>query len=135
MPSKCLDLIVANSVVQYLSGEELENFLATCRHKLADTGRLVLADIIPRNVGPLTDAIQLLRFALPNRFFLPAFVGLGRAFFSNYRQTRSKLGLLQFDEQEMLQTLSRAGFNATRHPKNMGHNSVRMTFVATPAGT
>jgi SAM-dependent methyltransferase len=127
-----VDLIVANSVVQYLSPANLERLLSLARAKLGPSGRLVLADIIPRDVGVLTDAVQLLRFAWANGFLLPAAAGLVRSFFSSYRKVRARLGLLRFDEAEMLDLLRRSGFSAYRHRPNMGHNAKRMTFVAAP---
>lgn len=132
-----IDLIVANSVVQYMSTDELERFLEAARLKLAPRGQLVLADIIPPNVGPVTDASALLKFALANGFLVPAVLGLMKLFFSSYRHTRARFGLLQFDEKQIVAVLGQAGFRATRHHANFGHNPARMTFLASPimAGT
>jgi SAM-dependent methyltransferase len=127
-----IDLIVINSVAQYLSPAELERLLAMSRAKLVPSGRLVLADVIPRNVGVLTDATQLFRFAWANGFFIPAAIGLARSFFSSYRRVRAALGLLRLDEGEAIALLGRSGFAACRHRRNIGHNQRRMTFVASP---
>lgn len=135
LPDRSIDLIVANSVVQYLSSAEFERLLALSRTKLGPSGRLVLADIIPRNVGALTDAAELLRFAGANGFLIPAAIGLVRSFFSSYRRVRATLGLLRFDEGEMIERLHRAGFSARRHRPNIGHNTRRMTFVAQPSAS
>src|SRR5262249_37107278 len=52
-PDASLDLIVANSVVQYLSAAELERLLALWRRLLAPGGALVVADILSPHVrGP-----------------------------------------------------------------------------------
>jgi trans-aconitate methyltransferase len=133
LPEASIDVIVANSVVQYLSLAELEGLLSLARAKLAPSGRLVLADIIPRNVGALTDAVQLLKFAAANGFLIAAGIGLVKSFFSSYRQVRAALGLLRFDEPEMIEILCRSGFSGRRHYPNIGHNARRMTFVATPS--
>src|SRR5262245_26531722 len=45
--SGSLDLIVANSVVQYLSSAELERLLALWKRLLTPGGTLIVADIIP----------------------------------------------------------------------------------------
>lgn len=127
-----IDSIVANSVIQYLSVAELTDFLSLAREKLSFGGHLVLADVIPRRIGIVQDVVELLRFAAAKGFFLAANVGLVRSFFSNYRQTRQRLGLLQFDEAEMLDLLAQSGFTAHRRTPNMGHNAHRMTFVASP---
>jgi SAM-dependent methyltransferase len=135
LPADSADLIVANSVIQYLSRAQLEHFLRVARDKLSSGGRLVIADVIPKAIGPLQDATELLRFAASNGFLFPAAVGLGRSFFSSYRRVRQQLGLLQFDEPEMLDLLARFGFDARRHYPNMGHNRRRMTFLASRGGT
>jgi hypothetical protein len=135
LPDRSIDLIVANSVVQYLSLAEFERLLSLSRAKLGRSGRLMLADIIPRNVGALTDAVELLRFATTNGFLVPAAIGLVKSFFSSYRRVRATLGLLRFDEGEMIERLHRAGFSARRHRPNIGHNTRRMTFVAQPSAS
>ncbi len=132
LPDRSIDLIVINSVVQYLSLPGLERLLSLSRAKLRPAGRLVIADIIPRDVSALTDAVALLRFAAAHGFLVPAAIGLVRSFFSSYRRVRAALGLLRFDENEMIQVLHRAGFSARRHRPNIGHNAKRMTFVAQP---
>lgn len=130
LPPGSVDVIVANSVIQYLSPSELAHFLAVARDKLSREGHLVLADVIPRHVGMVRDVTELLKFAAANGFLFAAGAGLVRSYFSNYRQIRQRLGLLQFDEAEMLSLLSRSGFVAHRRTSNMGHNAQRMTFLA-----
>ena len=132
LPDRSIDLIVANSVVQYLSLAEFERLLSLSRAKLAPSGRLALADIIPRHVGAITDATQLLRFAAANGFISAAVAGLVRSFFSKYRRVRATLGLLQLDESEVFRMLEQSGFAAHRHHPNIGHNQKRMAFVASP---
>jgi SAM-dependent methyltransferase len=128
-----VDLIVVNSVVQYLSAAETARLLALAREKLVPAGRLVLADIVPRDISPLGDAMELLRFAAASGFLLAAFVGLVRSYFSGYRRIRQESGFLQLREDEVLAMLQEAGFAARRHRPNMGHNTRRMTFMATPS--
>lgn len=134
LPDGSIDLIVANSVVQYLSMLELQLLLALARRKLRPGGELLLADIIPRSVGPLTDAVALLKFAAANGFLLAAGAGLARSFFSDYRRVRGQLGLLRFDESEIVELLQRSGFAARRRYPNLGHNQRRMALTATRAG-
>lgn len=127
-----IDLIVVNSVVQYLTVLELQRLLAIARRKLRPDGTLLLADIVPPGVGPLTDAAALLRFAAAHGFLLAACAGLVRSFFSGYRRTRAEFGLLRFDEPVMIDLLERSGFRARRHHPNLGHNQQRMALMATP---
>lgn len=127
-----VDMIVANSVIQYLSPSAFARFLAVSRDKLSPGGQLLLADVIPRDIGVIQDAAELMKFAAANGFLLAAGAGLVRSFFSNYRQVRQQLGLLQFDEAEILSLLDQAGFVAHRRTPNIGHNPRRMSFTATP---
>lgn len=133
LPAGTIDMIVVNSVVQYLSASELERLLAISRDKLSQTGRLLIADLIPRHVGPLRDAMELMKFAGRNGFLVSAAAGLVKSYFSSYRHKRNRLGLLRFEEAEIMALLSRSGFAAERRYPNVGHNARRMTLLAVPA--
>lgn len=130
LPTGSLDLVVANSVLQYLDRATLDGLLATWKRLLSARGRLVLADVIPPDVSPITDATALLRLAAANGFLGAALVGLVRTFFSDYRKKRAELGLSQYREDEMLALLEAAGYRAIRLHPNMGHNQSRMAFEA-----
>jgi cyclopropane fatty-acyl-phospholipid synthase-like methyltransferase len=130
IPDTGIDLIVANSLVQYLSFDELRSLLALWRSKLKTDGRLVLGDVVPPDVGPLEDARALLSFAWKGGFLRHALVGLVRTALSDYRRVRNELGLSQYAESEMLQILRETGFNAERRRPNIGHNQARMSFMA-----
>lgn len=125
-----VDLIVVNSVVQYLPLETLRAGLGTWRRLLAPNGALLLADIIPRQVGPLQDAAALLRFAASHGFLIAAGLGLVRTALSDYRRIRSTLGLTQLDEAEVLALLAAHGLEGRRVHPNIGHNQNRMAFLA-----
>jgi SAM-dependent methyltransferase len=127
-----LDLIVVNSLLQYLSLDELRGLLRLWRGKLKADGRLVLADVVPPDVSPVKDAKALLSFAWKGGFLRSASFGLARTAFSEYRKIREAIGLSQYSEAEMIDILREAGFSAERSQRNMGHNPARMTFVARP---
>ena len=132
LPDASLDLIFANSVVQYLTAAELERMLGVWRRLLASNGVLIVADVIPPQVGALSDGVALLRYAAANRFLGAALVGLARTALSRYRRLRSELGIARYSEAEFLAKLRAAGFSAVRLAKNVEHNPARMTFRATP---
>ena len=127
-----LDLIIVNSLLQYLSLEELRSLLKLWRAKLKADGKLVIADVIPPDVSPLTDAKALLSLAWKGGFLKSAMVGLARTAFSEYRKIRDEIGLSQYSDDEIVDILDDAGFAAERAERNMGHNPARMTFVARP---
>jgi ubiquinone/menaquinone biosynthesis C-methylase UbiE len=130
LPPGSIDLIVFNSVSQYLKQPELEALLATFRKLLAPTGTLVVGDVLPPNTNALTEVGALMKLAYANGFVLAAFGGLARTLFSEYRKLRSSLGLTHHTEADMMATLVRAGFSAQRRYPNIEHNQARMTFVA-----
>jgi SAM-dependent methyltransferase len=126
-----LDVVVVNSLLQYLPRDELERWLAVWMRLLAPGGSLVLGDVVPPDVSPLTDAGALLRFGWEGGFLVAAGAGLVRTALSDYRRLRAELGLSTYDENAMLSLLENAGYDARRHRPNIGHNQARMTFVAT----
>ncbi|MDB5559296.1 MAG: SAM-dependent methyltransferase [Enterovirga sp.] len=129
-----LDLIVVNSLLQYLSVEEFGELLTLWRGKLKSTGQLVLADVIPPDTRALDDAAALLSFAWKGGFLVAALKGLVRTAVSDYRKLRAELGLTHYSQSEMVEILRGRGFEAERRPANLGHNPKRMTFVARPLG-
>lgn len=129
-----LDLVVAYSLVQYLKREELSGLLAQWQAKLRPGGRLVIADVIPPDVGPVTDALQLLSFGFKGGFLIDAFIGLIRTALSDYRTIRSQLGLSMYSAADMTALLEGAGFADVEPLPNLGHNPHRMTFAGTKAG-
>jgi SAM-dependent methyltransferase len=130
LANSSFDLVVANSVSQYLTRAELERLLAQWRGLLAPGGTLIVADVIPPDVGALTDVLALLRYAAANGFLIAALVGLLRTIISGYHRVRAKLGLSRYGESEFLEVLTAAGFRAERLACNLEHNQARMTFRA-----
>jgi ubiquinone/menaquinone biosynthesis C-methylase UbiE len=132
LPDRSLDLVVANSLVQYLTRGQLVTLLGLWRRKLKPSGALIVADVIPPELSPLTDAAALLRFAWTGGFLLAAVGGLVRTALSDYREVRSQLGLSTYSQADFLALLSGQGFIAERVRPNFGHNQGRMTFRAVP---
>lgn len=130
IPAGSLDLVVVNSVLQYVSRAELEALLDAWRDRLASKGRLVIADVIPPGVNPLIDAVALLRLATRGGFLMPALGGLVRTAFSDYGRIRKSLGFSMYREADYIELLARHGLSAQRVRPNFGHNQSRMTFSA-----
>ncbi len=133
MAERSVDLVVMNSVAQYMTPEELDSAFAVIRRLLKPSGRLVVGDILRPEVGMFRDVVALLRFAASHGFLRDALRGLLSTLLSDYRQLRTRIGLQRYSEDEMIKKLAAAGFTATRAPANIGHNPWRMTFVARPA--
>jgi ubiquinone/menaquinone biosynthesis C-methylase UbiE len=130
MDEKSVDLVVMNSVAQYMRPNELDAAFAVVRRLLKPGGRLVLGDILRPEVGMGRDVLALLHFAATHGFLKDALIGLVSTALSDYRQLRARVGLQRYSESEMIEKLKAAGFTASRAHLNIGHNPWRMTFVA-----
>jgi SAM-dependent methyltransferase len=130
LPDSSLDLMICNSVLQYLSREEGGTLVTFAATKLKLGGKLIVADIIPPHVDALTDSWALVEFAYRGGFLLAALRGLFSTFFSRYRQRRGGTGLTTFAIPDMQRLLSTRGFETRRLERNIGHNQARMTFIA-----
>jgi ubiquinone/menaquinone biosynthesis C-methylase UbiE len=130
MEERSVDLVVMNSVAQYMTPAELDSALDVIRRLLKPGGSLILGDILRPEVGMVRDVAALLRFGRAHGFLKDAMIGLVSTALSDYRQLRSQVGLQRYSEKAMLAKLAANGFAAERAPSNIGHNPWRMTFVA-----
>ncbi len=132
LPAASLDLIVVNSVAQYLTAAELDRWLAIWRRLLAPGGMLILADVIRPEASPFGDAMALLRYAAANGFIVAAIWGTAKTAFSSYRKVRAQLGIATYSEPAIIAKIAAQGFAVERVPFNLEHNPSRMTFRARP---
>jgi ubiquinone/menaquinone biosynthesis C-methylase UbiE len=130
MAENSVDLVVMNSVAQYMTPDELDAAFAVIRKLLRPSGRFVLGDVLRPEIGMPIDVYALLRFGAKHGFLKDALWGLAATAVSDYRQLRTRVGLTRYSEAEIIQKLDRAGFSAARAGQNIGHNPWRMTFIA-----
>ena len=133
VPAGSLDLVVVNSLLQYLSLAEFEALLPFWHRSLKPSGRLVIADVIAPNAHALGDVKALLSFAVQGGFLFAALGGLAATFFSPYRRLRSNIGLTRCAPQDMFILLRAHDFEPQRAAFNIGPNPGRMTFIARPS--
>src|ERR1700748_2522831 len=100
MPKESIDLVIMNSVAQYMTPDEFDAALANIRRILKPSGRLVLGDILKPEIGMATDVFALLRFAAKHGFLKDAVKGLASTALSDYRQLRTRVGLGRFNYAE-----------------------------------
>jgi SAM-dependent methyltransferase len=130
LPNGEIDLVVVNSVLQYLPREECASLVDMLRPKLAPGGRIILADVVPPGGGIIADVSSLLGTALREGFFFAALLGLALTFVSDYRRLRHEIGLTTYEESDIRALLERAGYAAERRPRNFGFNQRRMAIIA-----
>ena len=132
LPAQSLDFVIINSVVQYLSHQQLGAALDLLRAKLKPGGVLAIGDVIPVNDTALADTLALFRFAWDGGFVFAAFTGVVRTVFSDYRKLRDRLGLTRYTPEEFIKLSAAHGFSAQRAARNIGHNQGRMLFISRP---
>lgn len=130
LPEGGVDLIVVNSVLQYLTRDELIDLLQFAGAKLTSSGVLALGDVIPTAASAIGDTKALLSFAVKGGFLLAAMASLVKTALSDYRKLRETLGLTRYSEAEMLALLDAQGLHGERAARNIGHNQERMLFLA-----
>lgn len=131
-PPASLDVILVNSVLQYLPRDAPAGLLPRFRALLKPGGMLLLADLIPPDAGMLDDIRALLAGAARHGYLLAALRGLVATFFSPYRKLRRDIGLTTWSEADMVNELKACGFDARRLPRNIGFSPHRMLIRAVP---
>lgn len=135
LPDGTIDLIFLSSVLQYVDPGEIDAFLARLARRLAPGGKLVIADIIPPDVGVIHDTASLLAFAARERFFFAAVAGLAAIFFSGYLRLRHAAKLAKYEDADILAKIAAAGLQGRRLARNLGEHKWRRTYEARkPAG-
>ena len=130
LKSNSVDLILVNSVFQYLSNEQTEEVLLLFHRVLKNSGKLIIADIIPKDLPVWADISSLLKFGFKNGFFFFALLGLVKTYLSDYRSLRRHLGLSLYSSQDFINLMSKSYFKAKIEPLNFGHNQSRFCFSA-----
>jgi ubiquinone/menaquinone biosynthesis C-methylase UbiE len=130
LPDASIDLIVVNSVVQYLSVSQFADALRLFHRLLKRDGTLLLGDIIAPDT-PLVDHVTtFLSFAWRNGFFIAALVGLARNFVSPYRKLRRDAGYACYTQKQMLGLLDANGFAGERLASNIAVSRLRASYLA-----
>ena len=134
LPDGSFDVLLVNSVVQYLTADEFRGVRGDWRRVLRPGGRLLLADVIPPTAGMLDDVSVLLKTGWRHGFLFAAVGSLAQTFFSRYRKLRQRLGLTTYTPEQVIEALRGGGFAAKQLPENIGFSRHRMTFDATKVG-
>lgn len=126
------DLIVVNSVVQYLTAGELADRLRGWAKLLTPAGRLVLSDLSEPSHGTLSDLWSLFRFGI-RRGYLLAAVRNTLAERKRYAETAKVRPLYRPAKADLEAFAAAAGLGVRYLPRNLTHFAGRYTAVLTPS--
>jgi SAM-dependent methyltransferase len=130
IPTASIDLIIANSVVQYLSTEDFNETLRLFYLLLRPGGAVLLGDIINPGTATLDHVTTFLRFAWSRGFLLPAIGALVQTFASPYRKLQREVGLTAYAPAQMLDILRSRGFIAEKLLRNVAVSDLRSSYLA-----
>jgi SAM-dependent methyltransferase len=125
-----IDLIVVNSVVQYLSRQQFVDALQHCHRLLKGDGALLLGDIIEPDTPLLHHVVTFLRSARQNGYFFAGIWSLARNSSSPYRQLRRDAGYACYASVQMSALLDDSGFVGERLPSNVAISQLRCSYLA-----
>ncbi|HCP47292.1 MAG TPA: hypothetical protein DIU15_14720, partial [Deltaproteobacteria bacterium] len=128
-----LDAVVVCSVLQYLTDEERTALLSGSLRWLKKDGVLALVDVVPSDYSLPSDLLATLRSDLLSDRLLRAPGNALALAGSVVRRSRSGLSLRRYGDDELVQLLTDAGFDAEVQPRNFKPNPSRRTWLARPS--
>jgi trans-aconitate methyltransferase len=122
------DVVLANSVVQYLDRAELGRWLSRWVSLLAPAGWIVVSDVPAPQTSAVREVLGQVRFAVRHRFLVRAvYEGLGEA--RRYARSRGDHSLTRWTPEELGEIAEAVGLTTTELPANLTHRSRRFTVV------
>lgn len=126
------DLILVNSVVQYMSDNEFSAWLAQWQKWLAPDGRVVISDLIPCDYQPMLDLLAMLMFSARHGFLVQA-VREGLREVRRYWRMRQAQPLGRFEPDNLRQRFAAVGLTVAFLPANLTFRRQRLTAVLSHA--
>jgi SAM-dependent methyltransferase len=132
-PAERFDLILVNSVAQYMTSAEFDVWLERWHDLLAESGTLVLSDLLPPAHGTWVDVVDILSFSSRHRILLrtlrEATVEVRR-----YWRTRAVQPLVRIHPDDLCRRAGVAGFDVAFMKRNLTHLTHRTTALLTVNG-
>ncbi len=126
-----VDIILVNSVLQYMSIDELKKALLELQRICKPDTKIVFSDIIPHNYSKITDFLVQLKLSLKFRFFRKLMIyAVSNSVFSPSLSLSSNY-LTKYDEDELIEILSEFNFASEKMESNFTFSKKRYTLVCT----
>jgi ubiquinone/menaquinone biosynthesis C-methylase UbiE len=127
-PDGGYDLVLVNSVIQYLTPDELAGWLARWNRMLRPGGRVVVSDVLRPGGSVLPEVLGLLWFAARHRILLRT-VRDGVVEVAQYRRSRQSHRLHRWQPAELARMAADAGLVAETLPANLTHFRNRFAML------
>ncbi len=127
------DLILVNSVAQYMPPEEFDRWLGLWRAMLAGGGRLVLSDLLTGKVDPVSEVVEMLVLSA-RRGCLLSVVRKALGELRQYAKTRHGRPLGRIAPDDLRERAGRRGLAVDVLPSNLTYRKRRATAVLSKTG-
>jgi SAM-dependent methyltransferase len=124
------DLILVNSVVQYMSHDEFHVWFQIWRDMLVPGGRIVVSDLISPAYPCSLDVVDVLRFSARTGVLVRALWQLVGEFW-RYWRVRRACSLTRIEPKDLIRLGQTGGFTVSFLPTNLTHFTNRSTAVFT----
>ncbi len=124
------DFIVVNSVIQYMTAEDLHGWLERWKGLLNTDGRLVVSDIVTPDYSFIRDVVSYLYLCMRKGALLRS-VWAGVKEIGNYSALKEARPLLKLNQQEIREAASNAGLSVEILTDNLTYHHGRSTAVFT----
>lgn len=122
------DLILVNSVVQYMTPDEFHGWLGQWGAMLAPRGRLVLSDLLTHDVDPLREVVEMLVLSARGGCLIRT-VRKGMGELCHYAKTRRVQPLCRISLGDLRERAGRLGLAVEVLPSNLTYRRTRATAV------
>ena len=125
------DLIVVNSVIQYMSEDDFSVWLACWRGMLNEGGTLVISDVILPQPAFLTEVFDSIIFSAREGFLIRT---LSKNFkqYSRYLKARSQAPMTRYSKEEFSKRVEDSGLAVCFQPKNLTYRTNRFSALLRP---
>jgi cyclopropane fatty-acyl-phospholipid synthase-like methyltransferase len=124
------DVILVNSVIQYMTHDELRQWIQGWRDILAPEGRIVVSDIIPVEYSSVLDIVDILNLSIRRGFAMRALAD-GSADIFHYIRQRHTRPLTRYGHDDLRRSAHEAGLSMSVLPRNVTHFRRRTSVMLT----